>query len=485
MVPPTHRARRSPFALQLILTLALASGCASHSPGGKADAQPGAGTPDAAAAADGALATQMNLEDASADTAPAADGAADLDRLDAGDASAALDGPGDGATRDVAVDVAPDAAVDRPADASPDGPERDAALARDATPDAAVDAATEMPVLPPDGAADQSVPTFVDASDATETGMVVTDAGSDASLDAAPDAADSGGRDLAPDQQPSSQIAVAVGYKMRRVRSLDGTTWDHLVESSDPSNDASNALVGVAFGGGTFLAVGGHSFTSTDGSAWIDRGLAPGNQVFGAVAWLNDRFIAVGSNGLRARSLDLGATWDPQVPYEYDARHYGGIAAGKGMAIAVGETYGDSKVGVAVVTTDGKTWSEPISSGAGLGSIAFGNGTFVAVGESGRCVRSTDGASWVDCSAQGETVVFVNGEFILNGSSVAVSRSSDGATWTALAQSRDVAGYFNGRYLNLAWPAQIWSSPDLTNWTRAYDLGGLGLVRIAVGQVGP
>src|SRR5208337_3583632 len=52
-------------------------------------------------------------------------------------------------------------------------------------------------------------------------------------------------------------VYVAVGYGGRRLRSTDGMNWDIAAEWSEKGGDDRNNLISVAYGNGTFVAVGG------------------------------------------------------------------------------------------------------------------------------------------------------------------------------------------------------------------------------------
>ena len=72
-------------------------------------------------------------------------------------------------------------------------------------------------------------------------------------------------------------IFVAVGYGGRRMASRDGQTWEHIQQWADKGADDLNNLMGLAFGKGKFVCVGGggfsretqggHILVSTDGIA--------------------------------------------------------------------------------------------------------------------------------------------------------------------------------------------------------------------------
>ncbi len=68
----------------------------------------------------------------------------------------------------------------------------------------------------------------------------------------------------------------------------------------------------------------------------------------------------------------------------------------------------------------------------GLAAIAFGNGTFVAGGESGTILASTNGVEWVrQClgtSVYVGKIVFCDGRFLVRDSDATFS-STDGSLW--------------------------------------------------------
>ncbi|MCP4100444.1 MAG: hypothetical protein GY750_03295 [Lentisphaerae bacterium] len=55
-----------------------------------------------------------------------------------------------------------------------------------------------------------------------------------------------------------------------------------------------------------------------------------------------------------------------------------------------------------MTSTDGAVWNDETEAGDYLQGIIYGNGTFVAVGESGRIMTSTDGAVWSDETEAGD-----------------------------------------------------------------------------------
>jgi hypothetical protein len=242
----------------------------------------------------------------------------------------------------------------------------------------------------------------------------------------------------------------------------------------------------VAYGAGTFVAVGGSTkgftMTSTDGITWANESRTSSAWI-GNAGYLDGMFIAAGGNGLRTRSLDLGKTWVDEAGYQ--SIHYRDLAVGGGLAVAAGHTY--SGTGVITSTSDGLTWTERLNAGASFNHLVFGNGVFVAAGDSGRVTWSADGLSWTDVTvgaANGVSLAFTGSEFIVSVTS-GVFTSSDGAHWTMSSATRGADAYFNGHWLSFGWPASIAASTDGAQWTTVFNPMGSGLTRMAAGVVGP
>lgn len=128
------------------------------------------------------------------------------------------------------------------------------------------------------------------------------------------------------------------------------------------------------------------------------------------------------------------------------------VAYGNGKFVAIGDYYG-----IALTSPDGVTWTEhsmPIKNRYFHGG-AFGNGTFVTVGDVGKIMSSPDGINWTaqvsGSSANLASVTFLNNQFLALGNSGAVLTSPNGSNWTshvtATTNQWRGATYVNGRYL--------------------------------------
>ena len=151
----------------------------------------------------------------------------------------------------------------------------------------------------------------------------------------------------------------------------------------------------VAFGADRFVAVGEDPapvHTSNDGEKWMPpfQGIVP---TVSAITYGAGRFVAVGSQGIAAVSTD-GVGWRGGKAGRYALT---GIAFGKAEFVAVGVRPGnpDAQDAQIFTSSDGVSWTRRASGLEwGLSAIAYGHNGFVAVGEGGRVLLSSDGASW-------------------------------------------------------------------------------------------
>jgi hypothetical protein len=282
-------------------------------------------------------------------------------------------------------------------------------------------------------------------------------------------------------------VAVVVGYGARRASSVDGETWENFVEVNANGGDDNDLLRGVAYGGGDFVAVGGAddglSFSSSDGGVtWENENRTVRDFISDAV-YFGDEFIGVGGNGLRVRTADLGVSWDDDAGFEM--AHFRGVAAGDDTVVAVGHTY--AMAGFSSTTQDGVMWTAPQTGGGAFRDIAWGAGTFVAVGDAGRIARSVDGAMWTDETVAGgdlSTVLFVDGTFYV-GDAGRYWVSDDGDMWTEMTSmtARPLVGWFGSAYFSTSVDALIERSTDLDGWTMVFTMPGGGFTSMAVGAV--
>lgn len=192
----------------------------------------------------------------------------------------------------------------------------------------------------------------------------------------------------------ATSACFADGDNGEILHSIDGgTTWTSL--SSDPIVNGGRAVTCVA-GGCIDVGYGGAA-TSTNGSAWTDRG---GGGTLNAVSCVTIGFcVAVGrgNTGVILTSLDGGANWNPPVSGT-PATFLNGVACvTSSTCVAVGAA------GTIVTTGDaGQTWQNRSSAIAtDLDAVSCGSSTeCVAVGLQGKILSSTDaGVHWTPHSA--------------------------------------------------------------------------------------
>ncbi len=241
------------------------------------------------------------------------------------------------------------------------------------------------------------------------------------------------------------------------------------------------AFHGVSYGNNQFVAVGNGVATSSDGNAWMTRYAGPGG--FNAVTYANNRLVAVGST--TASSAD-GATWTTHnagLPQSYVLF---AVAYGNERFVAVGGR-GVPIDNIIATSTDGTNWishrSVPAPPAQLLVSVAYGNGQFVAVGQDHGIyviLTSPDGIDWTQ-RALGypalNRVIYANGLFVAVGDyrpgpdrgPGLILTSPDGITWTK--RTSPIYGHLVSilHYPNIGFVALaangIAASLDGTTWT--------------------
>ncbi len=218
-----------------------------------------------------------------------------------------------------------------------------------------------------------------------------------------------------------------------------------LTRSATTFTGAGNYAPTVAFGNGTFVALGlkptpaattttsVSAFTSPDGNTWTERVVALGGGGFanhGTVRFINGRFVFTGTTldgeirPYTATSAD-GVTWS--VATTPEAAQFADLVTGGGVSVGFFATTLSSS------TDGGTTWAARSAPGVGAfapyQSLAYGAGRFVLV-STNRVWTSPDGATWTDVAGSQNSgrVAFGNGVFALTGT--AYRTSSDGITFT-------------------------------------------------------
>jgi len=125
------------------------------------------------------------------------------------------------------------------------------------------------------------------------------------------------------------------------------------------------------------------------------------------------------------------------------------------------------------------TWVRPASGTIQfLSDATYGDGMFVAVGESGTIRTSPDGTSWSGetsgVSVALRSVVHADGLFVVVGKDGAILTSPDGSAWTSATSGTTnfLSGvtYGNGRYVAVGSSGKIVTSTDAITWTTTSSL---------------
>jgi hypothetical protein len=162
-------------------------------------------------------------------------------------------------------------------------------------------------------------------------------------------------------------------------------------------------------------------------------------------------------------------------------RQWQAVTYGNGTFVAVA----DSGTGNRVMTSpDGVTWTSRVSAGDhDWNSVTYGNGTFVAVsqtaGVGNQVMTSPDGITWtIQTSAADlfwQSVTYGNGLFVAvaySGTGNRVMTSPDGVTWTSRTSAADLfwwsVTYGDGLFVAVANSGtgnRVMTSPDGITWT--------------------
>lgn len=244
-----------------------------------------------------------------------------------------------------------------------------------------------------------------------------------------------------------------------------------LLPAPTPASAASGDFLAIAYGNGTYVAVGegGVIKTSADGENWRETTVP--NRAYTDVAYGNGVFAAVGDKGAIIVS-ENGSDWSHSASGV--TAQLEGIIYQDGKFTAVG-------LGGAVTTsTDGVTWtSQTSSTSKNLGQLTYGNGLYVAAG-SDAMLTSGDGVIWTEraVATNGESLVSVSygdgmfvavGGYYFGGGSGVVMTSVDGIAWTtresgdATAYIEDVA-YGNGKFMAVGKRGVILVSENGIDW---------------------
>jgi hypothetical protein len=217
--------------------------------------------------------------------------------------------------------------------------------------------------------------------------------------------------------------------------SADGITWASTTLTGAWTAVAHN---GVSGSGSVFVAVangGTVAATSSDGVTWATHAIT--TALWRSVVYGNGTFVAVAGNSAAATTSTNGVTWAPQTlpgaAANWYSVAYGNVGGTTPTFVAI--SGGGSPGTIAATSPDGATWTaRTLPTTAAWTSVAYGNGTFVAISGSASTVAasSTDGITWIARTlptSNWNSVVYGNGTFVAVGGGTVAATSPDGVTW--------------------------------------------------------
>lgn len=189
-------------------------------------------------------------------------------------------------------------------------------------------------------------------------------------------------------------------------------------------------------------------YTSPDGITWTkgasvstpqDTGYSLAHLSPHAIAATGSGYIGAGPQAVNILQSADFATWTTGFAGTGPTTNFTDLIYAGGRYVAVGGTNGTS-AGI-MESADGVAWSSVYTGTGALGTVAYGNGIYVATGSSGPWLASTDGVTWNAVSNPPPPLVssldYGNGNFVgFTGdcttspcSGVASVTSQDGKSW--------------------------------------------------------
>ena len=199
----------------------------------------------------------------------------------------------------------------------------------------------------------------------------------------------------------------------------------------------SNRLLNVSFVGETFIvATEAESLLiSTDGVIWRTKiAIVPYRSVITSAGFFGGKFYVSGgdvSSGVLVTSTDL-ESW---TRISFGRKIYQ-MAHGQGITVAAAE-YNSFENFSSIFVSSNQGWNEiRLPSPVGFPGVAYGHGAFVAVGNQGKILRSTNAVNWSAVNSGTDRhldwVTFVNNRFFSKYDSGihGLITSEDGTAWS-------------------------------------------------------
>jgi hypothetical protein len=249
---------------------------------------------------------------------------------------------------------------------------------------------------------------------------------------------------------------IAVGEFGVCRQSTDGTNWSSL------SSGASGTSYGITYGNGSFTIVGLNGHIQVGNTGGFSAATSTTTNTIRSVSYGGGQFVAVCSFDTFQNTFTLysanGVNWyrGSAVPGPYGISDLRGVAFGSGTWVAVGNPGPvlSRQPGVVYVSNNGRDWSLrwPSPSGYYLNAVAYGDGQFIAVGDGGAIFSSFDGTNWHKRlsgeSAAWRDLLYVNGRAMAFGGgwgSPDAGPAGESYPWCAVQSSRDGRNWISTR----------------------------------------
>ena len=241
-------------------------------------------------------------------------------------------------------------------------------------------------------------------------------------------------------------------------------------------------LLAVAFGNGFFAYVGeGGTIEIGDGLfttmfppteiwcgewPWSGEDLSTVMRPTDQSWWPGTRFWAGNVNGGTYLSSTNGVWYASQGSAPVWG-WIGGMAASSKLIVAV-----DSK-GIVATSTDTKAygvWNRTDPGFGPLRGVVYGRDRFVAVGDTGTVITSTNGSNWTKLEGGTQTnlwtIAFLNDQFVAAGEKTVIT-SPDGLAWAVHGAEANLRGvtFKHGLYAAVGLEGKILTSTDTVEWT--------------------
>ncbi len=236
---------------------------------------------------------------------------------------------------------------------------------------------------------------------------------------------------------PDHNLFIALDFPNYIIRSQDGMSW-----ISTQLSGFSSYPDTIAYLNRTFIATydGGIILASSDGNTWLPRYAGTGDILDGfyGIAYGNNKFVAVGYAdylGLIGTSPDA-ATWtigkiNNDSSLAGEVRFLNDVVYANNKFVAVG---GLSDMEAYIVSSpDGINWTkvyyeDVYGKSPGLNGISYAEGVFVAVGNNGRILTSTDAMTWTERPSNVNIalydVTYGNNSFVIVGEKSTILQSA-------------------------------------------------------------